>query len=492
MRKIIFSVILLLGSYFQSFGQMHEFIFYTRTGDIQVFVNDEYKGEFGNRTKYVQGVEFDEKNPTISLKLHKEGYEDKEFIYNKKPQGKSTKIFWSMQKKRFRLKEKNEFTFDLSRVKFDIPSNAQISNIRGLTAYWSSIGIKESDVERYKQGVHSELLITGFTGLIGQNQEENLFADNTNSETTANADISIGAIVKDIKIGGKLNPYNPSGIYDLLVKLEIEWQFYDNNSEHLLHKITTSEESFMVKETGVLSEGINLAFSENFAQTLRSEEVIKAINSAESSADKSYKEDVLKQYTITKAEIVNYDSFGKMIKSINPAVVTIKGDKKHGSGFIFSKDGYLLTNYHVVKNNNDLKAIFQMGFELPVEVLNYSEEYDLALLKVSGSGFKSLALLKGQVEVGDEVVAIGTPNSTDLSNTVTKGIVSGKRVNDSGSEFIQTDVSVSPGNSGGPLINSKGLVVGIISQKLIGVGTDGIAFAIPINFALKKLNINLK
>ena len=136
--------------------------------------------------------------------------------------------------------------------------------------------------------------------------------------------------------------------------------------------------------------------------------------------------------------------------------------------------------------------MFQMGFELPVEILSYSEEFDLALLKVTGSGFKSLGLSDEQIEVGDEVIAIGTPNSTDLSNSVTKGIVSGKRTNDNGIEFIQTDVSVSPGNSGGPLINSEGLVVGIISQKLIGVGTDGIAFAIPINLALDKLNISLK
>ena len=286
--------------------------------------------------------------------------------------------------------------------------------------------------------------------------------------------------------------FNQDAIYDLTVEMDIEWQFYDNASEKLLIKTETQENSFMVKETGELVRGMDLAFAENFGAALRNPEVIEAILSVESSSTKAYNETVLKQYSISKLTAEEFDSYGQMIKAVNPSVVTLKGSKGHGSGFVISKDGYILTNYHVIKNNNDIKAQFQMGFELPVEILNYSEESDLVLLKVAGSGFKALSLSDSQIELGDDVIAIGTPNSTDLSNTVTKGIISGKRDNENGIKLIQTDVSVSPGNSGGPLIDSNGLVIGIVSQKLIGMGTDGIAFAIPIEFALEKLNIRLK
>lgn len=494
MKTIFLTSIFLLVGISQSIAQKHEFIFYTKSGGMEIYANDQLEGVIGKGGKKAIKVKFDEENPSYTLRLHKEGFEDKEFVFHSKPANDYTKVFWAMQKSRYKLNEKSEHTFNLARVKFDIEPNQQISSIPGKSATWGSIGIEEGNTGIFKEVIHEDLITSGFQGLIDykKEDEENLFEISTTSSSDQVADISIGAIIKNLKIAGQNYMFNQEAIYDLSVEMDIEWQFYDNASEKLLIKTETRENSFMVKETGELIRGMNLAFGENFGAALRNPEVIEAILGVESGNSKAYNETVLKKYSISKNTTEKFDSYGKMIKAVNPSVVTLKGSKGHGSGFVISEDGYILTNYHVVKNNNDIKAQFQMGFELPVEILNYSEESDLVLLKVAGSGFKALSLSDSQTELGDDVITIGTPNSTDLSNTVTKGIISGKRDNDNGIELIQTDVSVSPGNSGGPLIDNNGLVIGIISQKLIGMGTDGIAFAIPIEFALNKLNISLK
>jgi len=495
MKAYLLTTLFLLVGISQSFAQKHEFIFYTKDGGMDVYVNDQLEGDIGKGGKYAFKVRFDEENPSYTLRLSKEGFEDKEFKFDSKPSNDYTKVFWAMQKKRYRLREESNHTFDLARVKFDIEKEKQISTIPGKTAYWGSIGIEESNVDVFKEVIHEDLKLSGFQGLIGyddNDEEENLFEEKNVTSNSATADISIGAIIKNMKIGGKSSIYSPDMLYDLSVEMEVEWQFYDNASQKLLIKEVTKESSFMVKETGELVRGINLAFAENFGAALRNLEVVEAILNVEPGASKDYNETVLKQYSISNNDPKTFESYGKMIKSVNPSVVTLKGDKGHGSGFVVSEDGYILTNYHVIKNNKNIKALFQMGFELPVEILNHSEEFDLVLLKVVGSGYNALSLSDSKTEIGDDVIAIGTPNSTDLSNTVTKGIISGKRDNENGIELIQTDVSVSPGNSGGPLINSDGLVIGIISQKLVANGTEGIAFAIPIEFALDKLNIRLK
>lgn len=492
MKKTLFILLFTVFYITQANAQKHDFLFYTKSGGIQVFVNDELHGEIGNGGRYNVKVKFSEEVPSYKLTLKKEGFEDKEYVFDSKPAPRSTKIFWAMQKKKFKLSETIDHTFELARVKYDIPPDEVVVTTPGSNTYWSSIGIEESKVEMYERSLHDELVYSGFNGLTNAEKEENLFGGPNTDTKEELADISIGAIIKDLKIGGTFNTFYPNRIYDLSIKLEIEWQFYDNVSEKFLIKVSTQEEAFMVKETGELIKGINLAFTENFAEALRNQEVIDAIMNVESGAEKTYKEDVMKQFSILKSEDVKYGSYNDMIKSVNPSVVTLKGSNGHGSGFVISKEGYILTNYHVIENNNNIKILFQMGFELPAEVLSYSEEFDLALLKVMGSGFKPLNVEMKPCELGDEVIAIGTPSSTDLSNSVTKGIVSGKRTLENGIEYIQTDVSVSPGNSGGPLINENGHVVGIVSQKLIGVGTEGIAFAIPIESALKKLNISLK
>jgi serine protease Do len=161
-----------------------------------------------------------------------------------------------------------------------------------------------------------------------------------------------------------------------------------------------------------------------------------------------------------------------------------------GSGILISKDGEILTNYHVVRNADTIKVKMADQTEYEARLVGKDDRTDLALIKIRRSGgnlpFARLAT-SSQLDVGDWVMAIGNPFG--LEHTVTAGIVSAKgRVIGAGpyDNFIQTDASINPGNSGGPLINADGDVIGVNSAIFSQSGGNvGIGFAIPVDLAKK-------
>ncbi len=159
-----------------------------------------------------------------------------------------------------------------------------------------------------------------------------------------------------------------------------------------------------------------------------------------------------------------------------------------GSGFIVNPDGIVLTNAHVVADSDEVMVKLVDQREFKAKVLGTDPTTDVAVLKIDAKGLPSVKLGDpSKTRVGDWVVAIGTPYGLD--NTVTSGIVSAKSralPGDSVVPFIQTDAAVNPGNSGGPLFNMDGEVIGINSQIFSrSGGFQGLAFAIPIDVALK-------
>jgi serine protease Do len=158
--------------------------------------------------------------------------------------------------------------------------------------------------------------------------------------------------------------------------------------------------------------------------------------------------------------------------------------KSLGSGFIIDKEGYIITNNHVVERAEQIKVRLSDGKEYDARVIGTDPKTDLALIKIKAAGSLPVAHLgdSDKLEVGEWVVAIGNPFG--LEQTVTTGIISAKgRVIGAGpyDDFLQTDASINPGNSGGPLFNLKGEVVGI--NTAIVAGGQGIGFAIPVNMA---------
>ncbi|MBQ0942945.1 Do family serine endopeptidase [Ideonella sp. 4Y16] len=159
-----------------------------------------------------------------------------------------------------------------------------------------------------------------------------------------------------------------------------------------------------------------------------------------------------------------------------------------GSGFIVSADGLILTNAHVVREAKEVSVRLSDRREFSAKVLGSDPATDVAVLKIDARGLPTVRLGDArQIEVGDRVLAIGAPYG--LEQTATQGIVSAKGRSlpgDSAVPFIQTDAAVNPGNSGGPLFDGSGSVVGINAQIYTeSGGFQGLSFAIPINVALK-------
>lgn len=157
-----------------------------------------------------------------------------------------------------------------------------------------------------------------------------------------------------------------------------------------------------------------------------------------------------------------------------------------GSGFILSGDGYVMTNAHVVQGADDITVTLTDRREFKAKLIGADRRTDVAIVKIEASGLPAVRIGDpNRLRVGEWVIAIGSPFGLD--NTVTAGIVSAKaRETGEFLPFIQTDVAVNPGNSGGPLINMRGEVVGINSQIFTTSGAfAGISFAIPIDEAMR-------
>ncbi|MDM5175790.1 DegQ family serine endoprotease [Massilia sp. DJPM01] len=157
-----------------------------------------------------------------------------------------------------------------------------------------------------------------------------------------------------------------------------------------------------------------------------------------------------------------------------------------GSGFLMSADGYVLTNAHVVDGADEVLVTLTDRREFKARVLGSDKRSDVALLKLDAQQLPSLTIGdSGKIRVGEWVIAIGSP--FNLNNTVTAGIISAKS-RDTGDylPLIQSDVAVNPGNSGGPLINMRGEVIGINSQiATLSGGYNGISFAVPIDEVMR-------
>lgn len=170
-----------------------------------------------------------------------------------------------------------------------------------------------------------------------------------------------------------------------------------------------------------------------------------------------------------------------------PSVVTIMGPSGFGSGCIVDADGWIITNYHVVEDDMDsLTVRFQDGSELPGLVDRWDPVRDLALVQVDSTGLSPIQFATEAPYVGDEVYAIGTPFEEGLEATVTRGILSAKRTME-GQKLLQTDVAISPGNSGGALLNGAGEYIGAVNSKVVASGVEGIGFAIPLEELLPGL-----
>lgn len=163
-----------------------------------------------------------------------------------------------------------------------------------------------------------------------------------------------------------------------------------------------------------------------------------------------------------------------------------------GSGIVATKSGYIITNAHVVEYSKDYNVTVTLHEDetaYAAVVVGYDKTSDLAILKIEADNLKPAVFGDvDQMEIGDEVLAIGNPGGLDFASTLTGGYISAlnrtlKSNSDNGMTYIQTDAAINPGNSGGPLVNMYGQVIGINSNKIISTGYEGMGFAIPVSHA---------
>ena len=216
---------------------------------------------------------------------------------------------------------------------------------------------------------------------------------------------------------------------------------------------------------------------------------------------------------ITKSNAIlsETNSIANAVEKVYDASVVVEVyDKKDnmvstGTGFVYKKlDGkaYLMTNNHVISGGEKIKVLFTDGRELEAEIIGSDIYSDIAVISVKDSS-KIISATMGsstKAKVGDTLFTVGSPEGSDYAGTVTKGILSAKdrlvavalenkQTSDYYMQVLQTDAAINPGNSGGPICNINGEVIGITNMKLVDDTVEGMGFAIPIEEALKVVEI---
>ena len=183
---------------------------------------------------------------------------------------------------------------------------------------------------------------------------------------------------------------------------------------------------------------------------------------------------------------IETEDYSKIINDSIKSVVTVLTETGQGTGF-FVNNNYIVTNYHVIENSEGIEVIDHKGMDFEAELIGKDIDLDIAIIKIDESHHPLVLSNSSEIRIGERVIAIGNP--LGLSFSVTEGIVSGVQRQGPLSEkpvYIQTDVALNPGNSGGPLINMQGQVIGVNNFKVSGA--EGIGFALKSNYIKEAIN----
>lgn len=301
-------------------------------------------------------------------------------------------------------------------------------------------------------------------------------------EKDKKADLQVGIFIKQINANFCTeSAEGKGGVY-----LKVMWQVYATEIQKVIFTATT-EGSYQSDKNEKPGNFFNKAFAvavRNFLAEPGFSQIVSSSSLAEKNKPVG---DLIKIKGKSTA-----DNKSKMdVTIVRSAVATIVNDKGSGSGFFLSQDGYLLSNYHVVGNSKFVKVKLATGRDLVGEVIRSDKVRDVALIKTEPISVMPIAIRKGDVNIGEDVYAIGSPMGHKFNTTLTKGILSGFR-DTNGNKFLQSDVTILPGNSGGPLLDSNGNAIGITVSGMVVKGFSGMNFFIPIEDALAKLGVEIE
>lgn len=331
----------------------------------------------------------------------------------------------------------------------------------------AAIGIARED---YRVHVLEALRSSGFNA-VGA---EDLVFERDRSEL---ADYLLGGTVRELECRSLSR-----GLVNC--RIGIRWQLLDVRADRVTYEVLTRHVEYSIGEKQEKIFGRKLVVGALASLTRRP--AFKAAITAKPSAAESSNH-VQASYRACESAA---DPLPASFETAARATVFVRSGNAFGSGFFLGPDGLVLTAAHVL-TSGDVELGLRDGTRLAARPIRVSRARDVALLLANRPNDAPLPCLPANLEPkqpGTDVYAIGAPASKELAFSLTRGIVSGVRVID-GVAWLQTDASVSPGNSGGPLIDGAGRLVGIVSRKVVGGGIEGVAFGIPIEVALAELRL---
>jgi serine protease Do len=316
-----------------------------------------------------------------------------------------------------------------------------------------------------------------FDDFSGGRKDENLFED-----APAASDLQIAVAISDMR-GSFCDQPGQAGVSGSL-SMTVEWQLYDPAARRLIAKFETHATGHAGDSTlGGLEGFLSAAFRQNARDLMSDSAFQRALKQAPGEAAKPSTD------SATHISLSTAGAGPRPLPEAVQSVVLVSTSDGHGSGFLISNDGYILTNAHVIAGGGTVRIRWPDGTEVDARVLRSNVRRDVALLKVESPPHRPLALRMPLPGQGDSVFAIGAPLDPRLQGTLTRGIVSATRLVD-GQAFIQSDVSVTHGNSGGPLLNERGEVLGMTDMGFMaGDASLGLNMFIPINDALHALGL---
>jgi serine protease Do len=367
----------------------------------------------------------------------------------------------------------------LTRVAADIAPGTPWREADG-PVYFFTPCIGKGEPDRWREGDNKVREITSFArlfrqelgtaGLQAAGDPTNLF------EEQSGADLQVGALIKALQVK-TCGTAKPLPNVDGSATMDVEWQVYSVSQAKVLARVETrggaAIKSLPEGNSGPL---VSAAFSDNVKRLATNEAFRRLVTSSPAA------EPVANLSPIKFAPATGAAPVASAVKSV---VVIYAGDGM-GSGFVISPDGYILTNHHVAGDHGQVRVHWADGSDTVGDVVRADRRRDVALIRTNAKA-PALAIRKDKAQLGEGVFVVGTPLDKQLQNTLTKGIVSANRLYE-GLTFIQSDAAIDHGNSGGPLLDEKGQVLGLTQWTYSpdGVGHN-LNFFIPIDDALKVL-----
>lgn len=332
------------------------------------------------------------------------------------------------------------------------------------------------DAEHLKSDVNASLKDLGFN--VPATETRSVFTPGANSRYTIQGEMR--DVKYDIYASHK---YESMARFETRCNVEVTWKLLNQNRQVVAeHKTQGASVKF--------EKGGSAAFEDAFENSLYAFLAAKdlAVALAKPNGEATASTDKLSPIAVHRgaaAKAATENGVGTAAKS----VVIVETPDGHGSGCIISPDGYIVTNAHVVGEQEQVKILLPEGITATGHIVRVNPEMDLALVKIDANNLTAFQVPAGSTtEIGADVFAIGTPADKELGQTVTKGIISARRKIE-GHSFLQTDVSINGGNSGGALVARSGQLLGIVNAKLIGKGIEGIGFAIPAETITEALQL---